>query len=68
MWIISKLVDRIFYKGLTRARKERSRFERDAASIGGISAFRKLPACLPQKGAGTGKESFDEITEHPRHS
>jgi hypothetical protein len=39
-----------------------------AASIGGISTFHKPPACLPQSGAGVGKESFDERPEHPRLS
>jgi hypothetical protein len=44
--ILSKLVDRIFYESRARARKERSRSERDAASLGGIFLF-ITSACLP---------------------
>jgi hypothetical protein len=39
-----------------------------AAGIGGISASHEPPGCLPQTGAGTAKECFDEMTEHLRHS
>jgi hypothetical protein len=45
MWIISKLVDRIFYEGLTRARKERRIAPQASAgyplSINSLLAFRK---------------------------
>ncbi len=44
-WIISKLVDRIFYEGLTRARKERQIVPQASAgyplSINSLLAFRK---------------------------
>jgi hypothetical protein len=30
-------------------------------------AFHIYLACLPQSEAGARKESFDEMTEHPRH-
>jgi len=30
-------------------------------------AFQSLPAWLPQRTAGAGKENLDEIPGHPRH-
>ena len=57
-WIISQLVDRKMYENPARAGKERSRSERDAASIGGILlsltpllAFRKAQRRPEKKGS-----------------
>jgi len=62
---MSKLVDLIFYEGSTRARKERQIAPQASA---GYPLSINPPARLPQSGAGTRKESFDEMMEHPRHS
>jgi len=54
-WILSKSVERIFYGNLPRARKESSRSEREAASIGGIRCGRinpSRPFCQPEKTGG----------------
>jgi hypothetical protein len=60
-----KLVDRIFYRGLTRARKERQIAPQASAGyplpINPLLAFRKAER-------GVGIESFDERAEHPRLS
>jgi len=65
MRIISKFVDRIFHQSLPRARKESSRSERDAASIGGRSASHEPPVGHPQSTAGVGEVSLEEITDSP---
>jgi hypothetical protein len=53
-----RFVDRIFYESPARVRKERSRSERDAASIGGILLFITSP-CLPSvKRSGAGEDRF----------
>ena len=62
---ISKFADQIFHESLLRARKERSRSERDAASIGGISTFNEPPVGHPQSAAGAGYVSLEEITDSP---
>jgi hypothetical protein len=54
IWFISKFVGRIFHESLPGARKKSSRSERDAASIGGISAFHEPPVGHPQSAAGAG--------------
>jgi len=64
-WIISKLLELIFYEGPTRARKERQLAPQASA---GYPLSIDPTACLPQRGAGARKESFDEMTKHPRHS
>jgi len=63
-----KLGDRIFYENLPRIRKESSRSERDAASIGGISLSPASRLGLRKAHRGAGKENFDEVTEQRRHS
>ena len=67
-WLISKSVDRIFYGNLPRARKESSRSEREAASIGGIRCGRinpSRPFCQPEK-AGGGSERPPAKEKGPR--